>query len=70
MNRFVMTAAAAQVARPALRARCLAMHVALWTGLKLSLTKATFLRCSLLFLSGAALLFLFASKRKRRAGAA
>ncbi len=48
---------------------CLAMHLALWTGLGLSLAEATFLRWSLLLLSGV-LLFCLAFKRKRRVGGA
>jgi hypothetical protein len=45
---------------------CLAAHIALWTGLGQSLAEATYLRWSLLCLSGALLLYL-ALKRKRRA---
>ena len=37
---------------------CLAAHVALWTGLGLSLSAATYLRWGLLLLGGASLLFL------------
>ena len=47
---------------------CLAAHVALWTGLGLSLSTATYLRRALLFLCAASLLFLIA-KRLHRAGA-
>ena len=45
---------------------CVAAHVALWTGLGLSFAEATYLRWSLLYLSGALLLYLV-WKRKRRA---
>ena len=41
---------------------CLAAHVALWTGLGLSFAAATYLRWSLLFLSGVLLLYLVAMK--------
>ncbi len=36
---------------------CVAAHLALWTGLGLSLAAATYLRWSLLFFSGALLLY-------------
>ncbi len=45
---------------------CLAAHMALWTGLGLSLAEATYLRSSLLLLSGV-LLFSLVWKRRRRA---
>ena len=45
---------------------CVAAHVALWTGLGLSLAAATYLRWSLLFLSGVLLCYL-ALKRTGRA---
>ena len=41
---------------------CLAAHVALWTGLGLSLSTATYLRWVLLFLGVASLLFLIGRK--------
>jgi len=41
---------------------CLAAHVALWTGLGLSLAEATYVRWSLLFLSGV-LLFCVLARR-------
>jgi hypothetical protein len=47
---------------------CLAAYVALWTGLGLSFAEATYLRWSLLLLSGVLLVYL-ASKRKGRAWA-
>jgi hypothetical protein len=47
---------------------CLAAHVALWTGLGLSLSTATYLRWVLLFLCIASLLFLIV-KRLNRIGA-
>ena len=47
---------------------CLAAHVALWTGLGLSLSTATYLRRALLFLGVASLLFLI-GKRLDRTGA-
>jgi hypothetical protein len=47
---------------------CLAAHVALWTGLGLSLSTATYLRWALLFLCVASLLFLIV-KRLDRLGA-
>jgi hypothetical protein len=47
---------------------CLAAHVALWTGLGLSLSTATYLRWALLFLCVASLLFLIV-KRLARLGA-
>jgi hypothetical protein len=47
---------------------CLAAHVALWTGLGLSLSTATYLRWALLFLCVASLLFLIV-KRLDRVGA-
>ena len=48
---------------------CLAAHVALWTGLGLSLAEATYLRWSLLLSSAAALAYLairLAARRRRR----
>ena len=42
---------------------CLAAHVALWTGLGLSLTQAAYLRWLLLFLSGLVLLCLVFKRR-------
>jgi hypothetical protein len=47
---------------------CLAAHVALWTGLGLSLSTATYLRWALLFVCVASLLFLIV-KRLVRTGA-
>jgi hypothetical protein len=47
---------------------CLAAHVALWTGLGLSFSTATYLRWVLLFLCVASLLFLIV-KRLDRIGA-
>jgi hypothetical protein len=47
---------------------CLAAYVALWTGLGLSLSTATYLRWALLFLCVASLLFLIV-KRLDRIGA-
>ena len=47
---------------------CLAAYVALWTGLGLSLSTATYLRWVVLFLCAAALLFLVA-RRLGRVGA-
>jgi hypothetical protein len=41
---------------------CLAAHVALWTGLGLSLSTATYLRWGLLFLCIASLLFLIVKR--------
>jgi hypothetical protein len=41
---------------------CLAAHVALWTGLGLSLATATYLRWALLFLCVASLLFLIVTR--------
>lgn len=45
---------------------CLAAHVALWTGLGLSLSTATYLRWGLLLLCGASLLFLVVKRVDRR----
>jgi hypothetical protein len=47
---------------------CLAAHVALWTGLGMSLSTATYLRWVLLMLCVASLLFLIV-KRQARIGA-
>ena len=44
---------------------CLAAHVALWTGLGLSLSTATYLRWMLLFLCAASLLLLAVSRLGR-----
>jgi hypothetical protein len=44
---------------------CLAAHLALWTGLGLSLAAATYLRWALLFLCVASLLFLIAVRLDR-----
>ncbi len=44
---------------------CLAAHVALWTGLGLSLSTATYLRWVLLFLGVASLLFLIVNRLNR-----
>ena len=44
---------------------CLAAHVALWTGLGLSLSAATYLRWVLLFLCLASLLFLIVERLDR-----
>src|SRR5262249_53438931 len=44
---------------------CLAAHVALWTGLGLSLSTATYLRWVLLFLCAASLLFLIVERLDR-----
>jgi len=44
---------------------CLAAHVALWTGLGLSLSTATYLRWALLFLCVASLLFLIVKQMDR-----
>ena len=44
---------------------CLAAHVALWTGLGLSLSTATYLRWMLLFLCAASLLLLAVSRLRR-----
>jgi hypothetical protein len=45
---------------------CLAAYVALWTGLGLSLTAATYVRWSLLLLSGVALGYLVVRRFARR----
>ncbi|OWK38283.1 hypothetical protein FRUB_07403 [Fimbriiglobus ruber] len=45
---------------------CLAAHLALWTGLGLSLTEATYLRWALLILSGVLLLGIVARRIVRR----
>jgi len=45
---------------------CLAAHVALWTGLGLSLSTATYMRWALLFLGVASLLFLIVERRIAR----
>lgn len=44
---------------------CLAMHVALWTGLGLSLPAAAYLRWTLLILCIASLLFLIVARLRR-----
>jgi hypothetical protein len=44
---------------------CLAAHVALWTGISLSLTTATYLRWVLLFLGVASLLLLLVNRLDR-----
>ena len=44
---------------------CLAAYVALWTGLGLSLSTATYLRWALLFLCVASLLFLIVERLDR-----
>jgi hypothetical protein len=44
---------------------CLAAHVALWTGLGLSLSTAAYLRWGLLFLCVASLLFLIVKRLNR-----
>jgi hypothetical protein len=44
---------------------CLAAYVALWSGISLSLTVATTLRLSLLFLSGGLILLLVARNMRR-----
>jgi hypothetical protein len=44
---------------------CLAAHVAIWTGLGLSLSTATYLRWALLFLCVASLLFLILKRLDR-----
>jgi hypothetical protein len=44
---------------------CLAAHVALWTGLGLSLSTATYLRWVLLFLCVASMLFLIVERLDR-----
>jgi hypothetical protein len=43
---------------------CLAAHVALWTGLGLSLAQATYLRWSLLIASGVLLFCIFARRMR------
>jgi hypothetical protein len=44
---------------------CLAAHVTLWTGLGLSFSTATYLRWALLFVCGAALLYLIVERLDR-----
>ena len=44
---------------------CLAAHLALWTGLGLSLSTATYMRWALLFLGVASLLFLIVERLDR-----
>ena len=47
---------------------CLAAYVALWTGLGLSLAEATYVRWSLLFLSGVLLFYLIVKRKCVRPG--